>query len=102
MADRDADITVAFPVEGPGILGPRQEFAKTGSDGFAVDEQGNLYVTPKAAAIRVFSPTGQNLVEIPLPVQPANVTFGGPDRRTLFITARDRVFTLPMKVSGGQ
>jgi gluconolactonase len=102
VADRDADITVAFPVEGPGILGPRREFAKTGSDGFAVDEQGNLYVTPKAQAIRVFSPTGMNLGEIPLPVQPANVTFGGPGRRTLFITARDRVFTLPMKVQGGQ
>ena len=102
VADRDADITLAFPVEGPGILGARREFAKTGSDGFAVDEQGNLYVTPKAPSIRVFSPTGKNLGEIPLPVQPANVTFGGPDRRTLFITARDRVFTLPMKVKGGQ
>lgn len=102
VADRDADITVAFPVEGPGILGPRREFAKIGSDGFAVDEHGNLYTTPKAAAIRVFSPMGENLGEIPLPVQPANVTFGGPDRRTLFITARDRVFTLPMKVKGGQ
>jgi sugar lactone lactonase YvrE len=102
VADRDADITVVFPVEGPGILGPRREFAKTGSDGFAVDEQGNLYVTPKAQAIRVFSPTGQHLGEIPLPVAAANVTFGGPDRRTLFITARDRVFTLPMKVRGGQ
>ncbi len=102
VADRDADITVAFPVEGPGRLGPRRQFTDTGSDGFAVDEQGNLYVTPKAPAIRVFSPTGKNLGEIPLPVQPANVTFGGPDRRTLFITARDRVFTLPMKVRGGQ
>jgi gluconolactonase len=102
VADRDADITVAFPVEGPGILGPRREFAKTGSDGFAVDEQGNLYVTPKAQAIRVFSLTGKNLGEIPLPVAAANVTFGGADRRTLFITARDRVFTLPMKVQGGQ
>ena len=102
VADRDADITVAFPVKGPGKVGPRREFAKTGSDGFAVDEQGNLYVTPKAPAIRVFSPAGKNLGEIPLPVQPANVTFGGPDRRTLFITARDRVFTLPMKVKGGQ
>lgn len=102
VADRDADVTVAFPVEGPGMLGSRRPFADTGSDGFAVDEQGNLYVTPKAMEIRVFSPAGKNLGQIPLPVQPANVTFGGPDRRTLFITARDRVFTLPMRVQGGQ
>jgi sugar lactone lactonase YvrE len=102
VADRDADVTVAFPVEGPGRLGPRRPFADTGSDGFAVDEQGNLYVTPKAPAIRVFSPTGRNLGDIPLPLPASNVTFGGPDRRTLFITARDKIFTLPMKVQGGQ
>jgi sugar lactone lactonase YvrE len=102
VADRDADITVAFPVEGPGRVGPRRQFADIGSDGFAVDEQGNLYLTPKAAAIRVFSPTGKQQGEISLPVPAANITFGGPDRRTLLITARDRVFTLPMKVKGGQ
>ncbi len=102
VADRDADITVAFPIEGPGRLGPRRQFVATGSDGFAVDEQGNLYTTPKAACLRVFSPAGESLGEIPLPVPGANVTFGGPHHRTLFITARDRVFTLPMKVAGGQ
>jgi sugar lactone lactonase YvrE len=34
-------------------------------------------------------------------VPAANATFGGPDRRTLVITARDKVFSLPMKVRGG-
>ena len=102
VADREADVTFAFPVEGPGRLGPRRRFADTGSDGFAVDEQGNLYMTPKAAVIRVFSPDGKALGEIPLPLPATNVTFGGRDRRTLFITARDKIFTLPMKVRGGQ
>lgn len=102
VADRDADVTVAFPVEEPGRLGPRRPFVDTGSDGFAIDERGNLYVTPKAAAIRVVSPDGKNLGDIPLPLPASNATFGGPDRRTLFITARDKVFTLPMKVRGGQ
>ena len=100
VADRDADVTYAYPVEGPGRLGPRRRFADTGSDGFAVDEQGNLYVTPKADHVRVFDPAGRRLGEIPLPAAPSNVTFGGPDRRTLFITARDKVYTLPMKVKG--
>ena len=44
---------------------------------------------------------GRKLGEIPLPAAPSNVTFGGPDRKTLFITARDKVYTLPMKVAGG-
>ena len=101
VADRDADVTYAYPVEGPGRLGPRKTFADTGSDGFAVDSRGNLYVTPKADHVRVFAPSGRKLGEIPLPAAPSNVTFGGPDRKTLFITARDTVYTLPMKVAGG-
>ena len=101
VADRDADLTWAFPVEGPGRLGTRRQFAATGSDGFAIDVQGNLYVTPKAPVIRVFAPDGRQLGDIPLPAPGANLTFGGPDRKTLFITARDKVYTLPMKVAGG-
>lgn len=101
VADRDADLTWAFPVEGPGRLGTRRQFAATGSDGCAVDAEGNLYLTPKAAVIRVFAPDGRLVGDIPLAVPGSNVTFGGPDRRTLFITARDKVFTLPMQVSGG-
>jgi len=101
VADRDADVTYAYPVEGPGRLGPRKTFADTGSDGFAVDERGNLYVTPKANHVRVFAPSGRKLGEIPLPAPPSNVTFGGPGRKTLFITARDKVYTLPMHVAGG-
>lgn len=101
VSDRDADLTWAFPVEGPGRLGTRRQFAPVGSDGCAVDTHGNLYVTPKAAAIRVFAADGRLVGDIPLPVPGANVTFGGPDRRTLFITAKDKVYTLPMKVSGG-
>ena len=101
VADRDGDVTYAYPVEGPGRLGPRTTFADTGSDGFAVDEQGNLYVTPKANHVRVFDPAGRKLGEIPLLAAPSNVTFGGPGRKTLFITARDKVYTLPMKVAGG-
>jgi gluconolactonase len=50
----------------------------------------------------VFSPNAKHLGDIPLPIPASNITFGGHDRHTLFITARDRVFTLPMKVRGGQ
>ena len=102
VADLGANVTFAFSVEGPGRLGQRRRFADIGSDGFAMDERGNLYMTPTLPAIRVIAPGGTELGEIPLPTPAANVTFGGPDRRTLFITARDKVFTLPMRVRGGQ
>jgi gluconolactonase len=101
ITDRDADVTWAYPVMGPGKLGERRRFVDAGCDGFAVDERGNLYATVKEPVLRVFAPDGTVVGDIPLPVPAANATFGGPDRKTLVITARDRVFSLPMKVRGG-
>ena len=37
---------------------------------------------------------------IPVPEGPANLCFGGSDKKTLFITARTSVYSLRMKVSG--
>jgi len=100
ITDRDGDVTWAYPVEGPGRLGERRRFAEVGCDGFAVDERGNLYATVKEPALRVFAPDGTVVGDIPLPMPGSNATFGGPDRRTLFITARDKVYSLPMRVRG--
>ena len=76
------------------------ETARAG-DGFAVDERGNLYAPVQEPVLRVYAPDGAVIGDIPLPVPAANATFGGPDRRTLVITARDKAFSLPMKVRGG-
>lgn len=101
VTDRKAGMTWAFPVLGPGRLGERRKFNDDGCDGFAIDGHGNLYGTPKAALVRIWAPDGTPIGEIPLPDSPSNVTFGGPDRTTLFMTVKDKVFALPMRVSGG-
>ena len=101
LADRGADVTWAYEITGPGTLGERRKFADSGFDGFALDEHGNLYGTPKAKLVRVHAPDGTAIGEIPLPESPSNVTFAGPDRRTLVVTVKDKVFALPMKVKGG-
>ena len=101
VTDRKAGMTWAFPVLGPGRLGERRKFNDDGCDGFAIDEHGNLYGTPKAPLVRIWAPDGTIIGAIPLPDSPSNVTFGGPDRKTLFVTVKDKVFALPMKVSGG-
>jgi len=41
------------------------------------------------AGIGVFSPSGDALGTIAVPQLTSNVSFGGSDQRTLFITARD-------------
>jgi gluconolactonase len=101
VTDRKAGMTWAFPILGPGKLGDRRKFNDDGCDGFAIDDHGNLYGTPKAPLVRIWATDGTIIGEIPLPDSASNVTFGGPDRKTLFMTVKDKVFALPMKVSGG-
>lgn len=68
-------------------------------DGIKVDLHGNLFVTgPKG--IWVWSPDGVHLGTIALPEQPANLTWGGKDLRTLYITATTSVYRLDTKVTG--
>ena len=68
-------------------------------DGIKVDLHGNLFVTgPKG--IWVWSPDGVHLGTIALPEQPANLTWGGKDLRTLYITATTPVYRLDTKVTG--
>jgi gluconolactonase len=68
-------------------------------DGIKVDKTGNLFVTgPKG--IWIWDPEGHHLGTIVLPEQPANLTWGDKDYRTLYFTATTSVYMLKMKVEG--
>jgi gluconolactonase len=68
-------------------------------DGIRVDEQGNLYVTgPKG--IWVWDSQGHHLGTIVIPEQPANLTWGDADYRTLYITATSSVYRLHATTRG--
>ncbi len=68
-------------------------------DGIKVDQAGNLYVTgPKG--IWIWNPQGRHLGTIVLPEQPANLAWGDPDYRTLYITATTSVYRLQAKAHG--
>jgi gluconolactonase len=68
-------------------------------DGIKVDKNGNLFVTgPKG--IWVWDPQGHHLGTIVVPEQPANLTWGDRDYRTLYITATTSVYVLKMKAQG--
>jgi gluconolactonase len=68
-------------------------------DGIKVDEKGNLFVTgPKG--IWVWDANGNHLGTIVMPEQPANLTWGDPDYRTLYITATTSVYRLKTKTRG--
>ena len=68
-------------------------------DGIKVDRKGNLFVTgPKG--IWVWSPDGTHLGTIAMPEQPANLTWGGTDLSTLYITATTSVYRLQTNTHG--
>jgi gluconolactonase len=68
-------------------------------DGIKVDKSGNLFVTgPKG--IWVWDAKGKHLGTIVMPEQPANLTWGDKDYRTLYITATTSVYRLETKTRG--
>jgi gluconolactonase len=68
-------------------------------DGIKVDKTGNLFVTgPKG--IWVWDAKGNHLGTIAMPEQPANLTWGDKDYRTLYITATTSVYRLETKTQG--
>lgn len=68
-------------------------------DGIKVDKHGNLFVTgPKG--IWIWDAKGNHLGTIAMPEQPANLTWGDKDYRTLYITATTSVYRLETKTQG--
>jgi gluconolactonase len=98
VADHLGNQTFAYTITAPGQLSNKRLIAPQGSDGVTLDEQGNLYLT--ARHITVYSPQGELLQTIEVPLAPANLTFGGEERDVLFITARSTLFSLQMNTRG--
>lgn len=97
-----------YPVTAPGKLGKARLFCElvqregvtgSGGDGLTIDEKGNLYITSQLG-VQVFDPTGKHFGIIEFPEQPANVTFGGKDLRTLYVTARSSLYAVDMDARG--
>ena len=68
-------------------------------DGIKVDVEGRVYCAGPGGCW-VFEPSGDLLGVIRLPENPANCAWGGPDNRTMFVTARTSVYSLRMKTPG--
>jgi gluconolactonase len=91
--------TYVYEIEEDGYLKNRKLFCDMGSDGMTIDNKGNVYLTGKG--VTVFNPKGEQIAHIPVEESwTSNVVFGGTERKTLFVTALDKVYTLDMKVRG--
>ncbi len=68
-------------------------------DGFRCDEHGNVWVGA-GDGVQVFSPDGELQGKIHTPETAANLSFGAPDLRTLFITATSSVWMTQLNTAG--
>lgn len=108
----------AFDVAADGQLSGQRlvfDFGRgRGGDGMRLDERGNLWVAagillPRhagetadvPAGVYVITPQGELLGRIPIPEDVCtNLAFGGPARKTLYVTAGKTIFKVPLAVSG--
>lgn len=98
VADAGGGKTYAYRIQPDGSLTDRKLAAPVGADGMTLDERGNLYLARNV--VHVYSPEGKAITTIEVPEPPANVCFGGKDRKTLFITARKGLYAVRMNVRG--
>ena len=99
VADIGDSKTYRYEIREDGYLINKELFCEMGSDGMTIDNRGNVYLT--GDGVTVFSSKGEKIAHIPVPAKwTANVTFAALDRKTLFITAMDAVYTLQMKTRG--
>ena len=101
--DIRANLTWRYDILPDGGLTNKTLFCPKGSDGMTIDAEGNLYLcaTGRTNGVSVFDPAGKLIdhIDVPEPWS-ANVSFGGKDHQTLFITASESLYSIRLKVKG--
>lgn len=98
IADAGARKTWRYSTNKDGSLSEKTLFLESGSDGMTMDSRGNVYITGEK--VHVYNREGKLIDEIPTPARPTNLCFGGPDNKTLYITARTFLCSIRTTVPG--
>jgi gluconolactonase len=101
-----------LPVAPDGSVGAAAPFVDSRSvpggkihvpDGLCTDDRGRIYVTNNSddvSAIEVFDSDGHYAGKIAIPKPPSNCTFGGADRRSLYVTTLHAVYEVRVETPG--
>jgi gluconolactonase len=93
-----------FDVNDDGTLTESKVFCaidKGAPDGIRVDVEGRIF-SSAAEGVQIFAADGKLIGKILVPESPANLCFGGDDKKTLFITARTSLYSIKLSVAGAQ
>jgi gluconolactonase len=105
--DPEAKVVLRFPVKRDGSLGASTVFAdltqevpgEEALDGIKIDQAGNLYLSAPDG-LRIYSSSGKHLGTIIAPRPIHNFAWGDADGKTLYLTARDRLYRIALQVEG--
>jgi gluconolactonase len=105
--DPQRKVVLRFPVARDGTLGTPITFADLTQevpgdealDGIKVDRAGNLYLAAPDG-LRIYSASGKHLGTVIAPRPVHNFAWGGADGKTLYLTARDRLYRIALLVEG--
>ena len=98
--DIGGDRTWRYDILADGSLTNKALICNQGCDGMTVDELGDFYLA--GHGVTIYGPDGRRLEHIDVP-EPwtANLSFSGRDHRTLFITASRCIYSIRLRVKGG-
>ena len=102
VADTRRNHIRVFPVDGDGNVGASTVFTEGTSgvfDGFRLDNTGRVWAGV-GEGVHCFDPDGTLIGKLHLPEAAANLTFGGPQRNRLFITATTSLYSIRLNVTG--
>ncbi len=66
-------------------------------DGMKCDAEGNVWVTAPGG-LWVYAPNGRHIGKVAIPELPANLHWGGPDWRTLYVCASTSVYAVEVRI----
>jgi hypothetical protein len=73
-------------------------FAPRGGSGVVTDTAGNIYLAE--GQLYIYDASGKQIGVVEIPERPQSLAFGGTDRKTLFIGARDSLFSMQTAAAG--
>jgi gluconolactonase len=104
--DPDKKVVMRYPVQKDGSLGKGEVFVdmtsappKEGIDGIKVDVKGNVYVSGPGG-MWIVSATGKHLGTVIAPRHIHNFAWGDQNGKTLYLTAQDKLYRMPLLVEG--
>ena len=101
---RDCGVLRVFTVQDTGTLRGGDTFATCNDgmyDGLRIDVDGRIW-TSAGESVHCYEPDGTLIGRIALPERVSNLTFGGPKRNRLYITATSSVYAVLVAVSGAK